>query len=88
MADGVWKEVYRQLLLNRFFDTITPSMKKGRNGGEKKNGGKKRGKKEKTDDYSGHCVIASRRWYQYAISVSVRRIGICLSLLLFKKSFF
>ena len=34
-------------------------MRKGRNG--EKNGGGKRGKKEKTDDYSGHYVIASSR---------------------------
>ena len=31
-------------------------MRKGRNEGEKK-----QGKKEKTDDYSGHYVIASSR---------------------------
>ena len=36
-------------------------MRKGRDG-EKKTGGKKTGKKgEKTDDYSGHYVIASSR---------------------------
>ena len=64
MADGVWKGVYpkvfkrsKQLSLNKFFDPSTPSMRKGRDGGE--NGGKKTGKKEKTDDYSGHYVIAS-----------------------------
>ena len=41
MADGVWKGVYsqvfghsKQLLLNKFFDSITPSMKKVE-GGEK-----------------------------------------------------
>ena len=33
-------------------------MRKGRDGEEKKNGGKKG---EKTDDYSGHYVIASSR---------------------------
>ena len=63
MADGVWKGVYpqvfghsKQLLLNKFFDPSTPSMRKVRDGGEKKTG-----KKEKTDDYSGHYVIASNR---------------------------
>ena len=47
MADGVWKEVYpwvlgrsRQLLLNKFFDSIIPSMRtskiqNGRQGGPK-----------------------------------------------------
>ena len=36
-------------------------MRKGRDGGNgKKTGGKKR-KKEKTDDYSGHYIIASSR---------------------------
>ena len=45
MADGVWKVVYpwvfgrsKQLSLNKFFDPST--MKKGRDGGRKKNGGK------------------------------------------------
>ena len=40
----------KQLSLNKFFDPSTPSMRKGRDGGEKKqkkNGGKKRGKKWK-----------------------------------------
>ena len=53
MADGVWKGVYpyvfghsKQLLLNKFFNPSTPSMRKGRNGGEK------------TDGNSGHFVIA------------------------------
>ena len=46
MADGIWKGVYplvfgraHQLSLNRFFDPSTPSMRKGRDGG---NGGKKK----------------------------------------------
>ena len=37
MADGVWKDVYpnvfgrsHQLLLNKFFELSTPSMRKGR----------------------------------------------------------
>ena len=64
MANGVWKGVYslsflcsHQLLLNKFFDPSTPSMRKGRDGG------KKRGKKEEknTDENSGHYVIASSR---------------------------
>ena len=67
MADGVWKGVYpyvlarsKQLSLNKFFDPSTPSMRKGRDGG---NRGKKNGKKkeEKTDENSGHYVIASSR---------------------------
>ena len=52
MADGVWKGVYpivfgrsHQLLLNKLFDTSTPSMKKV-DDGEKK--------KENNDVYSGH----------------------------------
>ena len=36
----------------KFFDPSTPSMRKGRDGGNRK-------KKEKTDDYSGHYAIAS-----------------------------
>ena len=48
MADGVWKwkGVYfyvfgrsPQLLLHKFFDLSTPFMRKGRDGGEEKNGG-------------------------------------------------
>ena len=67
MADGVWKCIYpqvfgrsKQLLLNKFFDPSTPSMRKGRDRGEKreKNTGEKT-KQKKTDDYSGHYVIAS-----------------------------
>ena len=57
MGDGVWKGVYslifghsKQLSLNKFFDPSTPSMRKGWEGGEKK---------EKTDKNSGHYVIAS-----------------------------
>ena len=41
MVDGVWKGVNplvfgrsKQLLLNKFFDPSTPSMRKGRNGGK------------------------------------------------------
>ena len=63
MAEGGWKGVYpqvfghsKQLSLNKFFDPSTPSMRKGRDGGEKTGG-----KKEKTDDYSGHYVITSSR---------------------------
>ena len=32
MADGVWKGRYKQLSLNKFFDSGTPSMRKGRDG--------------------------------------------------------
>ena len=56
MADGVWKSIYpqvfgrsKQLLINKFFDPSTPSMRKGRNGEEKKRGKKKRGKKKRKD---------------------------------------
>ena len=59
MADGVWKGVqpkvighFKQLSLNKFFDTSTPSMRKGRDGGEKMK--KKEKKKENKDDFSGH----------------------------------
>ena len=48
MADGVLKVVYpqvfghsRQLLLNKFFDLSTPSMRKGRDGEKKMENGKK-----------------------------------------------
>ena len=72
MAYGVWKGDYlcvfgrsHQLSLNKFFDPSTRSMRKGCDGEKKKrekNGGGKRGKKgERTDDYSGHYVIASSR---------------------------
>ena len=50
---------------NNFFDPSTPSMRKGRDKGKKireKRGGKKgKRKKEKTDENSGHYVIASSR---------------------------
>ena len=39
-----------QLLLNKFLDPSTPSMRKGRDGGEKKGGGEE----EKNDENSGH----------------------------------
>ena len=52
MVDGVWKGDYpqvlghsKQLLLNKFFDPSTPSMKKGRDGGggqKGENGGKRK----------------------------------------------
>ena len=48
---------FNQLSLDRFLDPSNPSMRKGRDGGEKKTGGKK----EKTDENSGHYVIASSR---------------------------
>ena len=50
----------KQLLLNKFFDPSTPSMRKGRDGGKrgKKTGGKN---KENTDENSGHYIIASSR---------------------------
>ena len=55
MADGVLKGVYpwvfgrsKQLSLNKFFDPSTPSMRKGCDGGNGKNGRKKKtgGKKD------------------------------------------
>ena len=53
MADGVWKGAYpqvlghsKQLLLNKFFDPSTPSMRKV-DDGEKK-------EEENNDVYSGH----------------------------------
>ena len=49
-----------QLLLNKFFDPSTPSMRKGRDRG-KKNGKKTGKKREKMDENSGHYVIASSR---------------------------
>ena len=63
MADGVLKGVKgghsKQLLQNKFFDPSTPSMRKGHDGGNgKKQGGW--GEKEKTDENSGHYIIASR----------------------------
>ena len=36
MADWVWKGVYRQLSLNKFFDTSTPSMRKVDDGKKRK----------------------------------------------------
>ena len=55
MDNRVWKGVYpqifghsKQLSLNKFFDVSTPSMRKGRDGGEKK-GGETGGKKERKD---------------------------------------
>ena len=45
----------KQLSLNKFFDPSPPSMRKGRDGET----GKK--KREKTDENSGHYVIASSR---------------------------
>ena len=50
MAEGVWKGRSKQLSLNKFFDPSTPSMRKGRNGGE--NGGGQ--KKENKDVFGGH----------------------------------
>ena len=46
MADGVWKGVQsNQLLLNKYFDPSTPSMRKGSEVEEKKE--KKRKKRKK-----------------------------------------
>ena len=57
MADGVWNSVYpmvygrsKELLLNKFFDPSTPSMRKGRDGGKTgKKTGEKTGKKKRKD---------------------------------------
>ena len=45
LADGVWIDVYplvfgrsHQLLQNKFFDPSNPSMRKGRDRGEKRGG--------------------------------------------------
>ena len=63
MAEGVWKGVYPfvfghscLLSLNKLFDLSTPSMRKGCDGGKKTGE-----KKEKTDENSGHYVVASSR---------------------------
>ena len=52
---GFWGS--RQLLYDKFSDQSPPSMRKDRDGEKKK--GEKKG--EKTDNYSGHYVIASSR---------------------------
>ena len=59
MADGVWKGVYpyvlgrsRQLSLNKFFDTSTPSMRKIDNG--------KKEKKKKMSFLVATNIVASR----------------------------
>ena len=64
MTEGVWKGVYPQVFghstqrsLNKFFDPSTPSMRKGRDGEKTKTGKKE----EKTDENSGHYIIASSR---------------------------
>ena len=52
MADGVYPQVFgrsKQLLMNKFFDPSTPSMRKGRDGEKKNGGGKKTGKKKRKD---------------------------------------
>ena len=49
----------KQLLLNKFFDPSTPFMRKG-NSGEQRNQRGKNGE-EKTDENSGHYIIASSR---------------------------
>ena len=60
MADRVWKVVYpkvywrsHQLLLKKFFDPSTPSMRKG-DDGEKNRGGGTGKKEENNDENSGH----------------------------------
>ena len=55
MANGGFSQVFgrsHQLFLNKFFDPSNPSMRKGRDGAEK------RKKREKTDENSGHYIIA------------------------------
>ena len=54
VADGVWKGVYpwvfghsKKLSQNKFFDPSTPSMRKGRDGGEKNGEGKTRKNKKR-----------------------------------------
>ena len=48
---------FEPLLLNKFFDPSTPSMRKGRDGGEKKS---EKVRKENNGGNSGHYVVASR----------------------------
>ena len=62
MADGVWKRIQPQvidhfepLLLNKFFDPSTPSIRKGRYGEKRKEK-----KEENNGGNSGHYVVASR----------------------------
>ena len=59
IADWVWKGVYHlvfgrsgQLLLNKFFDPSTPSMRKVVDGEKKEM--KRKERKENNDVYSGH----------------------------------
>ena len=50
MADGVYPYVFghsKQLSLNKFIDLSTPSMRKGRDRGNRKENKKNGGKKEK-----------------------------------------
>ena len=70
MADGVWKGVqpkvighFKQLSLNKFFDPSTPSMRKGRDGGEKKSEKKEKKTKKKKKimaEIVATNVVASR----------------------------
>ena len=61
-CQGIWKGVYsRQLLLNRFFDPSTPSMRKVDGGGNGKNRGRRGVKEEKMNvGNSGHYNVASQ----------------------------
>ena len=55
MAKGVLEIIWRsdQLLLNKFFDPSTPSMRKGRDGEWKMENGKKMEKMENNGENSG-----------------------------------
>jgi len=50
-----------QLLLNKFFDPSTFSKRKSTDGGKKTGKGREKRKEKKTDENSGHYVVASSR---------------------------
>ena len=73
MANGIWKGIYsynfgrsEQFLLNKFFDSSTPSMRKVDDGEEKK-----RKKKEKTSrTEQGHTRVPSISFHFYIITIN------------------
>ena len=60
MAEGVWKDIYSQVFYHLSF-LSEHSFYEKRSLQRGKKWGKKREKKEKTDENSGHYVIASSR---------------------------